>query len=51
MVTAFDTAASIIASPRTAVTTGEFADLSDMTSLKAFVTSFAGHVAAEAARA
>ncbi len=42
--------ATIIASPRTAVTTGEFADLSELTGLKTFITSFAGHIAAEAAR-
>lgn len=44
------TSAAILASPRTASTTGEFSDLSDLTSLKTFVTSFAAHVAAEAAR-
>lgn len=44
------TTAAVIASPRTAVTTGEYGELSDMTSLKTFVTSFAGHIAAEAAR-
>jgi hypothetical protein len=45
------TAASIIASPRSAVTTGGYEDLSELTSLKTFVTSFASFVAAEAARA
>ena len=35
---------------RTAVTSGEYGQLSEMTSLKTFVTSFAGHVATEAAR-
>ncbi len=30
--------------------TGEFNDLSELTSLKTFITSFAGHIAAEAAR-
>ncbi|MFN0105129.1 MAG: PaeR7I family type II restriction endonuclease [Bryobacteraceae bacterium] len=45
------TTAAVISSPRTAVTTGEYVDLSEMTSLKMFVTSFAGHVAAEASRA
>ena len=45
------TTASIITSPRSAVTTGEYADLSEMTGLKTFVTSLAGHIAAEAARA
>lgn len=44
------TTAALITSPRTAVTTGEYGELSEMTNLKTFVTSFAGHVAAEAAR-
>jgi len=44
------TTATIIASPRTAADTGEYADLSELTGLKTFVTSFAGHIAAEAAR-
>ena len=44
------TTASIITSPRAAVNSGEYSDLSDMTSLKTFVTSLAGHVATEAAR-
>jgi hypothetical protein len=44
-------AASIITSPRTASADGAYAELDDMTSLKTFVTSFAGHIAAEAARA
>lgn len=43
--------ASVITSPRTAANSGDYSDLSDMTSLKTFVTSLAGHVAAEAARA
>jgi hypothetical protein len=37
-------------SPRTAVSTSDYQDVSEMTSLKTFVTSFAGHIAAEAAR-
>jgi len=45
------TTASIITSPRAAVNSGEYSDLSGMTSLKTFVTSLAGHVATEAARA
>jgi type II restriction enzyme len=45
------TTASVITSPRTAVDSGAYSDLSDMTSLKTFVTTLAGHVAAEAARA
>lgn len=44
------TTAALIASPRTAAKTGEFVQMSDMTNLKTFVSSLAGHVAAEAAR-
>jgi len=44
------TSASVIASPRTAIDSGDYAELSGMTSMKTFVTSFAGHIAAEAAR-
>ena len=44
------TTAAVIASPANAVTTGEFSDMSEMTGLRTFVTSFAGHIAAEAAR-
>lgn len=44
------TTATVMASPRTAADTGEHTDLSELTSLKTFVTSFAGHIAAEAAR-
>lgn len=44
------TTASVITSPRTAVNSGDYSDLSSMTSLKTFVTSLAGHIAAEAAR-
>lgn len=44
------TTASVIASERNAVTTGKFSDLSSMTSLKTFITTLAGHVAAGAAR-
>ncbi|MDB6454200.1 PaeR7I family type II restriction endonuclease [Falsirhodobacter sp. 20TX0035] len=44
------TSAAIMASPRTATTTGEYGDMSEMTSLKTFVTSFAAHIAGEAAR-
>lgn len=44
------TTASVITSPRTAVTSGEYSELSEMTGLKAFVASLAGHCAAEAAR-
>ncbi|THD36699.1 MAG: restriction endonuclease [Sphingomonas sp.] len=44
------TAAALIASPRSAAEDGAFADLSDLTSVKTFVTGLAGHIAAEAAR-
>jgi len=44
------TTAAVLASPRSARGTGKFESLSDMTSLKTFVTTFAGHIAAEAAR-
>ena len=43
-------AASIILSPRSAVKTGEYSEMSKMTGLRTFVTELAGHVAAEAAR-
>lgn len=42
--------AAVIASPRGASTNGQYSDLSDMTSLKTFVSSLAGHVAAQASR-
>jgi hypothetical protein len=42
--------AALMTSPRTAATSGEYNQMSDMTSFKTFVTSLAGHVAAEAAR-
>ncbi len=44
------TTAAVIAAPRSAVNTGDFTELSSMTSLKTFVTALAGHIAAEAAR-
>ena len=44
------TAACTLASPREAAATGAFRDMSELSSLKAFVTAFAGHIAAEAAR-
>ena len=44
------TTAALLASPRSAVSSGEYAELSDMTGLRAFVAALAGHVAAEAAR-
>ena len=44
------TTAAVISSPRSAAATGEYRSQSDMTGLKTFVTSLAGHVAAEAAK-
>ncbi len=44
------TTTAVLTSPRTAIRTGRFSDASAMTSLRTFVTSFAGHIAAEAAR-
>ena len=44
------TTASVITSPRNAAYTGELSSMSAMTDLKTFVTSLAGHIAAEAAR-
>lgn len=44
------TAASVIATPRSAMKSGAYAELSQLTGLKSFVSSFAGHIAAEAAR-
>lgn len=43
-------AASVLASPRSAVATGDFSEISNLTGLRNFVTTLAGHVAAEAAR-
>lgn len=44
------TTASLIATPRSAKNTGEYKSLSPITGIRTFVTSFAGHIAAEAAR-
>lgn len=44
------TSACVLASPRAASNTGDYAELSELTGLKTFVTTLAGHVAAEAAR-
>ncbi|MDD3518408.1 MAG: PaeR7I family type II restriction endonuclease [Chromatiales bacterium] len=44
------TTASVIASTRAAVKSGRYASLSPMTDFRTFVTSLAGHAAAEAAR-
>jgi type II restriction enzyme len=44
------TAATVIAAERSAVDSGDYSQLSPMTGIKSFVTAFAGHIAAEAAR-
>lgn len=44
------TTAALIVSPRSAAETGEYSGMSSMTGLKTFVTTLAGHIAAEAAR-
>lgn len=44
------TTAAVITSPRNAAESGDFSVLSPMTSLKTFITSLAGHIAAESAR-
>ena len=44
------TMASIITSPRSAIRDGSYIELEEITGLKAFVATFAGHIAAEAAR-
>jgi hypothetical protein len=44
------TAAASLATPRSAVKDGRFTDYDDMTSLSSFVSTFAGHIAAAAAR-
>jgi hypothetical protein len=44
------TTACLIASSRDAVNTGAYSDLSEMTGFKTFITSFAGHIATQAAR-
>lgn len=43
------TSATFLASPRTADADGAYGHLSDLTSLKTFVTAFAGHIASVAA--
>lgn len=43
-------AASVLATPRSAVTDGTYSELSAMTVLRSFIASLAGHIAAEAVR-
>lgn len=44
------TTAALVLSPRSAADTGEYSELSELTGLRAFIASLAGHVAAEAVR-
>jgi len=44
------TTASVITSPRSAAKSGDFSNLSELTSLKTFVAKLAAHIAGEAAR-
>lgn len=44
------TAATLVASRRSAAETGDYVEMSKLTGLRTFVTAFAGHIAAEAAR-
>lgn len=44
------TTAALLASPRAAADTGGYTNLSELTSLETLITSFAGRIAAEAAR-
>ncbi len=44
------TAACSLTSERTAIASGAYGEMSELTSLRAFVSAFAGHIAAEAAR-
>ncbi len=44
------TTATVITAERSAIDSGEYSQLSNMTGIKSFVTSLAGHIAAEAAR-
>ncbi|MEJ0053293.1 MAG: PaeR7I family type II restriction endonuclease [bacterium] len=44
------TSACIMLSPQSAKDTGDYSDMSELTSLKTFITTLAGHLAAEAAR-
>lgn len=46
-----NTAACTLTSEREVVTSGAYVEMSDLSSLRTFVTEFAGHIAAKAARA
>ena len=44
------TTAALVTSQRSAVNTGEYDSMSEMTSLRSFIAAFAGHIATEAAQ-
>lgn len=44
------TSATLLTSPRSALATGDYTELSEMTGLKTFLAALAGHVAADAVR-
>lgn len=44
------TSAAVLATPRAALATGDYSEMSAITGLRSFVASFAGHIATEAAR-
>lgn len=44
------TTASLITSRRSAMSTGDYDSMSEMTSLRTFIAAFAGHIATEAAK-
>ena len=44
------TAAAVLTSPRSASTTGDYSELSELTGLRTYISELAGHVSAEAAR-
>jgi hypothetical protein len=44
------TSSSVLLSPRTSASTGEYSELSEITGIKNFIATLAGHVATEAAR-
>ncbi len=44
------TSAAVILSPNSAIKTGQFSEMSTLTGIRAFITNFAGHIAAEATR-
>ena len=44
------TAASVIVSPRSAVTSSDYSEMGELTGLKTFVTNLAAHTAATTAR-